>query len=330
MKKLMAQLNKKYGEATIGLASDLKYSNVPRLSSGSLFLDWALGSNKKDNTSGWPLGRIVELYGSESAGKSLISLKTIVEAQKKDFDCIYLDLENTFDREFAKRNGVDVEKLIISRESQGEKLLDMVCEALRETDKIKVVVFDSLAAMIPTVEVDDPLDQLHMAPMARLMSTGLRKLTASNKNNALIIFINQLRLNPGAGPYANPEYTPGGRALKFYASIRMDVRRGDWIFDSEDKKTKLGQVIKFKVTKNKSDIPYREGYFKFLYSGEIDAVDELISLGLLNGKIIRRGAYYDLKDNSWQGRDSMESDLKRDEKLFVKARELIFEGGDNK
>lgn len=327
IRELVAKLNKKYGENTIGLASEIKYSDVPRLPSGSLFLDWALGINHKDSTSGWPLGRIVELYGPESSGKSLISMKTIVQVQKLGYDCVYLDCENTFDKTFAQTLGVDTEKLVISRESQGEKLLDLVCEMLKEDSKIKVVVFDSLAAMIPTVEIEDSLEQVQMAPMARLMSKGLRKLTASNKANALIIFINQLRVSPGV-IHGNPEYTPGGRSLKFYASLRLEIRRGDFIFDLEDKKKKLGQIVKFKVVKNKSDIPYREGYFKFLYTGEIDSIDELVSIGLLIGVITRKGAYYNVSSYSWQGRESMETELKNNDKVFNEVKKLIFEGGD--
>jgi len=195
---------------------------------------------------------------------------------------------------------------------------------MRESENLKVLVFDSLASMIPSMELEDPLEQQQMAPMARLMSKGLRKLNNANKNGALIIFINQLRENPGAGPYANPEYTPGGKALKFYASLRVDVRRGDYIFDSEDKKVKVGQIVKFRITKNKTDVPLREGYFKFLYKGELDRVDELISLGILNEKITRRGTYFDLGDRSWQGRENMEVELKKDAKLYEEAKKEVF------
>lgn len=321
---ILAQINKKYGEETLGFASDLKYADVPRLPSGSLFLDWALGQNEKDKVSGWPLGRIVELYGTESSGKSLICLKTIAEAQKLNYDCAYFDVENTFDKVFAETLGVKADKLLISRESEGEKLLDLACKLLKDYDKMKVIVFDSLASMIPNVELEDPLEQLHMAPMARLMSVGLRKLTTSNRNNALIIFINQLRENPGAGPYANPEYTPGGKALKFYASLRVDVRRGDYIFDGEEKKKKIGQFVKFKIAKNKTDIPLREGNFKFFYTGEIDRIDELISLGILNEKIERKGPYYSFVEKTFQGREEMEKALKDDEKLFEEGKKEVF------
>ena len=321
---LLAKINKKYGENTIGYGEDLKYSDVPRLPSGSLFLDWALGQNKEDKKNGWPLGRIIELYGPESSGKSLICMKTIAEAQKKNMGCVYFDCENSFDKTFAKKLGVDPEKLVISRESQGERLLDLACQMLKETDDIKVMIFDSLASMIPTVEIEKSLEEQQMAPMARLMSKGLRKLTAFNKNNTLIIFINQLRENPGT-IYGNPVYTPGGKSLKFYASVRVEIRRGDYIFDAEDKKKKLGQIVKFKIAKNKTDIPLREGNFKFLYTGEIDKVDELLSIALLKNKIERKGAYYHFVGQTFLGRELMEKTLKEDPELFEKAKKEVFE-----
>lgn len=326
LEEMLAKINKKYGENTIGFGSDLKYIDVPRLSSGSLFLDWALGKNIKDDKAGWPLGRIVEMYGPESSGKSLISMKTIAEAQKAGFACVYFDCENSFDKSFAEKLGVDVNKLFISREAQGEKLLDMACELLAGSDDLRVMIFDSLASMIPTVEVEKSLEEQQMAPMARLMSKGLRKLTASNKNNALIIFINQLRKNPGAGPYANPEYTPGGQSLKFYSSIRIEVKRGDWVEEEEDKgkKKKIGQFVKFRIVKNKTDIPLREGNFKFLYTGEIDKIDEIVSLGILNDLIDRKGAYFQFVGQTFQGREAMEKALLDSTELFELAKKEVF------
>jgi recombination protein RecA len=318
---LIAKINKQFGESSIGFAKELDFPNVRRISSGSLFLDWALGENEKEETSGWPLGRIAELYGPESAGKSLISLKTIAEAQKQDVVCAYIDCEGSFDEVFATKLGVDVGKLLLSRESSGELVVDMACKLL-ESKEVGIIVFDSLAAMIPKMEAEDPLEQAQMAPMARMMSKALRKLNHLNEKT-LIIFINQLRMNPGA-TYGNPEYTPGGMALKFYAGVRVDVRRGDWIFSSEDKKKRVGQIVKFRITKNKTAVPHREGYFKFLYTGEIDRVDELISVGLLNGKIERKGAYFSLGNYSWQGREGMEVDLKKNTKLFEEIQKEVF------
>ncbi len=324
IKEIVATVNKQFGESTLGFANDLKYAPVDRLSSGSLFLDYVLGKNIKSGEFGWPLGRIIELYGKESSGKSLISMKTIAEAQKKGMNCAYIDSENAFDMDFAKKLGVDVSKLLISREDRAGHILDMVCKMLSDDADIKVVVFDSLASMIPEVEIEASLEDQQMASIARIMSKGLRKLISFNKNRALFLFINQLRVNPGAGMYANPEYTPGGNALKYYSSIRVDVHRGDWITDETEKKKKIGQVVKFRIVKNKTDVPHKEGYFKFLYTGELDRIDELVSLGLLGEKITRKGAYYSILDRTFQGREDMEKALNTEPEVFEKARKEIF------
>jgi recombination protein RecA len=321
MKTLIAKINKKFGDLSVGYAHGLKFTDIPRITSGSLFMDWALGKNKKDGTSGWPLKRIVELYGPESAGKSLISMKTVAYAQKAGLSCVYIDSENTFDKEFAKTLGVDVGKLMLSRESAGEKVFEMMFELLR-SEKVGIIVIDSLAALLPNMEAEGEMEQQFMAPMARMMSKGLRKLNHLNKST-LIIFINQLRVNPGT-KYGDPTYTPGGNALKYYSAIRLAIRKSEWIFDEKDKKKKIGQVIKFRVVKNKSDVPLKEGSFKFLYSGEIEKADELISFGLLNKKIKRKGAFYYINSDRFQGRDDLESSLKKDKKLFEKAKELVF------
>lgn len=329
VKELIAKLNKDLGQNVIGVASEVDYTNVPRLSSGSLFLDWALGSNTKTNEAGWSLGRLVELYGYESSGKSLICLRTIVEAQKKGYLCAYIDCENTFDKAFATKIGVDCSKLIISSENNAEKVIDLAAKLLHDYPQIKVIVFDSVASMIPATELEHTMEESKgMAALARVLSPGLRKLIAMNKNNALLLFINQIRLNPGAGMYANPEYQPGGQSLKFYSSIRAEIRRGDWIFgEDEEKKVKKGQVVKFKIVKNKSGIPHKEGYFKFMYeTASLDEVDELVSLALLEGKIGRSGAYYSFGDNhTFQGREKMEDALRTDETLFAELQKEVFE-----
>lgn len=323
-KSLIASLNKKFGENTIGYANQLKYTNIERLPSGSLFLDYCLGVDKKNSIGGWPLGRIIELFGPESSGKSLITLKTIVEAQGKGYDCAYIDAENSFDNAFAKTLGVDLSKLILTRESRAGHAIDLACEILKEHKTVKVIVFDSLASMIPEVETEASLEDHQMAPMARIMSKGLRKLTLFNQNNALIIFINQLRENPGAGMYANPEYTPGGKSIKFYSSLRVDVRRGEYLFDPEEKKKKIGQTVKFNIVKNKTDEPFKVGYFKFLYKGEIDRVDELISIAILKEKVDRSGSFYSILGETFHGRESMEKKLLSDKEFFKKFKKETF------
>lgn len=320
LKALLSKLNKSYGDGTIGFIKDMRHVDTARVPSGSLFLDWALGKNPATGDAGWPLGRIVELYGTPSSGKSLISLKTISEAQKLGMPCAYIDAENSFDPDFSGKLGVDVSKLILSQESVGETVIDVI-GALLNAEAVKVVVVDSVASLISKTELEDPMEQQQMALSARMMSKGLRKLTTLNKDT-LIIFINQIRVNPG-NKYGNPEYTPGGKSLGFYSSIRVEVRQGDWMVDGATK-TKIGQVVKFKVKKNKTAPPLRDGYFKFRYEGDIDRIDELVSLGILQGAITRKGAYFYIGDEGFLGREAMDSELRNKPELFEQARELVF------
>lgn len=327
LKSAIATINKAYPDNPLRFASE--NVEIPRLSSGSLFLDWALGINK-DGTSGWSMGRVIELYGYESSGKSLISMLTIAEAQRKGFQCAYLDIENSFDKDFATLLGVDTSKLLITTETGAEKVIDLACKIMQEYPDIKVIVFDSVASMIPKVELEASLEDQQMASVARVMSKGMRKLIHFNQNRAVLIFINQIRLNPGAGKYANPEYQPGGQALKFYSSIRAEIRRGEWLFDEEasgeEKKKKIGQTVKFKIVKNKTGVAQKEGYFKFMYEGaKLDLVDELVSLALLNDKISRSGAYYSFGvDHTFQGREKMEEALRTQPELFKELQEEVF------
>lgn len=324
IKAILGSINKKFGDNTMGMASDV-VKDITRLPSGSLFLDYTLGTDKKANVGGWPMGRIIELYGPESSGKSLISMKTIVEAQKLDKLCIYFDSEDSFDNKFAGSLGVDIKKLVVIRETLAEKVFDIACELLKEhKDEIGVIVFDSIASMMPSAELDASLEDKQMAEMARVMSKAMCKLVHLNKNIALLIFINQLRTNPGASKYANPEYTPGGKALKYYASIRAEIKRGEWLMSEKNKDEKIGQVVKFRIIKNKTDVPNREGYFKYLYTGHLDQVDELVSLGILKGVITRKGAYFSVADQSFQGREALEKKLTEDKEFLEKARQEVF------
>lgn len=332
VKTILAKLNKDFGEGTVGVASQVDYTNIHRLSSGSLFLDWALGTNEK-NEAGWAVGKVIELYGHESSGKSLICMETIIQAQKKGFLCAYIDIENTFDREFATKLGVDCEKLLITPANNmvAERVFDFTCQLLIDYPEIKVIVFDSVAGLVPKAEIDKKLEESKgMAEVARLMSQALRKLIALNKNNALLMFINQIRLNPGAGMYANPEYQPGGQALKFFSATRLEVRKGEYLFKEdakgEEKKKKIGQVVKFKVIKNKTGVAHKEGYFKFLYeSVKIDKVDELVSLALLQEKISRSGAYYSFgESHTYQGREKLEEALQTNPELFKELQKEVF------
>lgn len=319
LKNLITKINKQYGDQTIGFASELEYLDVTRVSSGSLYMDWALGVNE-DGQGGFPLGRIVELYGKESSGKTLISLKTISEAQKKDLPCLFVDCENSFDEEFAKLHGIDTTKLIVTRISEGEKVFDLLADVLRDGE-VKVIIVDSVAALIPTKELEDSTGQVLMAPVARLMAKGLRKINTLNKET-LIVFVNQLRENPGA--YGNPNYTPGGNSLPYYSSIRVEVRAGEPIMED---KQQIGHVIKFKVAKNKTAQPKKDGYFNFRYFEGIDRVDELVSLGLIRDKIKRKGAYYYIgdTDDGYQGREALQQALADDPALLESTKLYIYD-----
>lgn len=312
--EVLAKINKQFGENTIGRVGDMKVLNIERVPSGSLYLDWALGG-------GWPLGRCVELYGHYSTGKSVVALKTVAEAQKLGKECAYIDCENAFDPRFASKLGIDVDKLVVSQASIGETTIDIVAELL--SADVGVIVVDSVASMVPKAEFEEPMEQQFIALSARLMSKALRKLTALNKKT-LIIFINQIRVSPTA--YGNPEVTPGGKALGHYSAVRVELRRGskDFILDTDNKK--IGQLVKFKIVKNKSAVPFREGSFKFMYDGVIDRTDEIISLGLALKKIERAGSYYEVQGDKYQGREMLEATLRKNQELFKALEKEVLEG----
>jgi recombination protein RecA len=255
LKRLASEINRKYGAGTIGTLATMKDLEVKRLLTGLPALDSALGG-------GWPYGRIVELYGTPSSGKSLICLKTIAAAQKEGKECVYLDAEQSFDPEFATKLGVDVDKLQIIQTSVGEDAFDILTRLLEAEPG--VIVIDSVASLITKAEMEESMDQQFMAIKARMMSRGLPKLNQLNKRT-LIIFINQLRNT--LTMYGAPTITPGGQALKFFASIRMEVKTPSEKITIDGKKTSeiIGQTIQFRTTKNKTFSPFIQGQFKFYY-----------------------------------------------------------------
>lgn len=252
--RIIAQINKDFGENVIGRLPDMENIKVDRISSGVPKLDEALGG-------GFPMRRIVELYGIQSGGKSLISMFTIREAQKRGLDTVYIDAEDTFDPVFAEKLGVDTKKMILAQSSVGEDALDLVIRLLKA--RPAVIVIDSVAALITRAEMEEDIDKAFMAPKARLMSRALAKINALNENT-LIIFVNQLRATMAM--YGPPTTTTGGRALPHYASIRVEVKKADQIH-KDDKKTAevIGQIVGFNVIKNKTAAPYKTGSFKFFY-----------------------------------------------------------------
>lgn len=254
LKRLIAEINKNVGENIIGRISDMKDIETERISTGVKRIDDALGG-------GFPTKRIVELYGFPSGGKSLISLTTIAQAQKKGLECVYIDLESSFDPKFAERLGVDSEKIILVQSTTAEKVMDLICQLLE--GEPGVIVVDSVAAMVTETEFEEDFEKIMMAPKARLLSRALAKINLLNKNT-LIIFINQLRETMTM--YGPKTATTGGRALGHYASIRMEIKKGEKIHE-DDKRTKdvIGQIISFIVAKNKTYAPFKTGSFKFMY-----------------------------------------------------------------
>lgn len=254
LNRVIAEINKKHGENILGRISDMENLVMERIPTGIKKLDDALGG-------GFPLRRIVELYGVPSGGKSLISMLIIKEAQAKGLDCVYVDVEDSFDPIFAEKLGVNTKKLIIAQSAIGEDVMDLVCRLLDAEPG--VIVVDSVAAMITRGEMEEEIDKAFMAPKARLMSKGLARINALNKKT-LVVFINQLRATMAM--YGPQTTTTGGRSLGHYASIRMEIKKAEQIH-LDDKKTKdvIGQIIAFNVTKNKTAPPYKIGSFKFFY-----------------------------------------------------------------
>jgi len=305
LKKTILELNKKFGENTIGVITDMSTISIDRVSTGSPYLDWCIGG-------GWPLGRTVELYGPYSSGKSLIALRTVVEFQKLGKSVVYLDSENAFDPDFAKHIGINPDELIISQVSAGEEVFDIIYKLL--DSNVSLIVVDSVAALVPQYELDESIEKQTIGLHARLMSKALRKITGkAAKNKTLILFINQIREKPTL--YGNPNITAGGRALGFYASLRVEVTRGDLI---EENKKVIGQQVKFKVSKSKVCPPYRDGYFVFYHPDMdiktpqvvFDEADELVSMLLIQNKIIRRASYYDVVGKTFQGREELENEVR--------------------
>jgi recombination protein RecA len=254
LNRIIAEINKKNGDQIIGRIKDLKTLEVERIQTKLPVIDDALGG-------GFPMRRIIELYGLPSGGKSLISMLIIKSAQEKGLECVYVDVEDSFDPKWAKQIGVDTDKLIIAQSMVGEDTMEMVCTLL--AGEPAVIVVDSVAAMIPRAEQEEKLEKPTMALKARLMSRGLAKINSLNKNT-LIVFINQIRATMAL--YGAQTTTTGGRSLGHYASIRMEVKKGQTLH-VEDKKTKpvIGQIVNFYVTKNKTAPPFKTGSFKFYY-----------------------------------------------------------------
>ncbi|MFV8500056.1 recombinase RecA [Mycoplasma sp. VS424B] len=307
IKETIKEISKKLGEESIMVLGDIPYISIDTFHSGSYILDKILGIK------GFPKGKIIEIFGPESSGKTTLALNAIAEVQKEGGIAAFIDAEHAIDSEYAQKIGVDISKLILSQPDSGEQALEIV-DILAKTGKIDLIVVDSVAALVPEAELNGEMTDLQIGAQARLMSKGLRKITGNlNKNKTTIIFINQIREKVGV-IFGSPETTPGGRALKFYSSVRIEVRKGSPIVEGKDI---VGCEIKFKVVKNKLSIPYKTGQSELYFSLGLDKSGELVDIGLENGIIERKGAWFSYKgENVAQGKKNMKSYILDNQSLY--------------
>ncbi len=313
---VMDKIEKDFGKGAIMKMSAKAVESVPVIPTGSITLDMALGIG------GYPKGRIIEIYGPESSGKTTLAIHAIAEAQKAGGIAAFIDAEHAFDSTYAQKLGVDVDELLISQPDNGEQALEIADHLIRSS-AIDIVVIDSVAALTPKAEIEGEMGESKMGLQARLMSQALRKLTASiSKTGTVCIFINQLRDKIGV-VYGNPETTTGGNALKFYASVRIDIRKASVIKDGEEQ---LGARAKVKIVKNKLAPPFRRAEFDLMYGEGISKLGEIIDLGVDNGIIKKSGSWFSYGDRKLgQGRDAVKELLKSDESLMAEIETKVRE-----
>ncbi len=292
----ISQIQKNYGQGSIMKLGDSINMNVETIPTGSLSLDAALG------VGGIPRGRIIEIYGPESSGKTTVALHMVAEAQKRGGIAGYIDAEHAMDPTYAKNLGVDIENLYISQPDNGEQALE-ITETMVRSGAMDIVVVDSVAALVPKAEIDGEMGDSHVGLQARLMSQALRKLTgAINKSNCIVVFINQLREKVGV-MFGNPETTTGGRALKFYASVRLDVRRIETLKANGEF---IGNHVRVKVVKNKVAPPFKEAEFDIMYGQGISREGDILDLAAANNIVVKSGAWYNYNDERLgQGRENV-------------------------
>ena len=311
----LSQIEKQFGKGAVMKLGQNTHMNVGHVSTGSLSLDIALGIG------GLPRGRIVEIYGPESSGKTTLSLHCIAEGQKDGGNVAFIDVEHALDPVYAAALGVDVDSLLVSQPDTGEDALE-IAEALIRSGAIDVIVIDSVAALVPKAEIEGEMGDSHVGLQARLMSQALRKLAgAINKSNCVAIFINQLREKVGV-VYGNPEVTPGGRALKFYSSVRIDIRRVETLKVNGEM---IGSRTRAKVVKNKIAPPFKEAEFDIMYGEGISRIGELIDLAVKADVIQKSGAWFNYGEmRLGQGRDNVKELLKNNDELRNKIEKELW------
>ena len=310
----MSQIEKQFGKGSVMKLGEYKSMNVEAISTGALNLDIALGIG------GIPRGRIIEIYGPESSGKTTLALHAVAEAQKTGGEAAFIDAEHALDPAYAKKIGVDIDNLIVSQPDTGEQALE-IAEALIRSGAIDIVVVDSVAALVPKAEIDGDMGDAHVGLQARLMSQALRKLAGTiNKTNATIIFINQLREKVGV-MFGNPETTAGGRALKYYASVRMDIRRVEAI--KQDGEV-VGNRTRVKVVKNKVAPPFREAEFDIVYGKGISKEGSVLDLAVTLDIIEKAGSWFSYNgEKIGQGRENVKKLLAEDPKFMAEVEKKV-------
>ena len=306
LSQVLLDIEKQFGKGAIMKLGDDTHNEIAVSPSGSLTLDLALG------VGGYPKGRIIEIYGPESSGKTTFALHAIAEIQKAGGRAAFIDAEHALNPVYAKNLGVNINELLLSQPDTGEQALE-ICEALVRSEAINIVVIDSVAALVPQAEIEGEMGDSHVGLQARLMSQALRKLSGTiNKTNTIAIFINQLREKVGV-MFGNPETTPGGRALKFYSTIRMDVRRSEQIKQGD---SVIGNKTTVKIVKNKVAPPFKTAVVEIMYGEGVSRVSEIIDLGVEAGIIDKSGAWYSYNgEKLGQGKETVKALLKENDKL---------------
>ncbi|WP_407245949.1 recombinase RecA [Klebsiella pneumoniae] len=322
----LGQIEKQFGKGSIMRLGEDRTMDVETISTGSLSLDIALGAG------GLPMGRIVEIYGPESSGKTTLTLQVIAAAQREGKTCAFIDAEHALDPVYARKLGVDIDNLLCSQPDTGEQALEEICDALARSGAVDVIVVDSVAALTPKAEIEGEIGDSHMGLAARMMSQAMRKLAGNLKqSNTLLIFINQIRMKIGV-MFGNLETTTGGNALKFYASVRLDIRRIGAVKEGDNV---VGSETRVKVVKNKIAAPFKQAEFQILYGEGINFYGELVDLGVKEKLIEKAGAWYSYNgDKIGQGKANaitwLKENLAAAKEIEKKVRELLLNNQDAK
>jgi len=314
LEQVLADIEKQFGKGSIMKLGEQEEMDIEVSRSGSITLDIALG------VGGYPKGRIIEIYGPESSGKTTFALHAIAEVQKDGGRAAFIDAEHSLDPVYASNLGVDIDELLLSQPDTGEQALE-ICDALVKSEAVSIIVIDSVAALVPQAEIDGEMGDSHVGLQARLMSQALRKLSGSiNKTNTIVIFINQLREKVGV-MFGNPETTPGGKALKYYSSVRLDIRRGEQIKQGSDI---IGNRTNIKVVKNKVAPPFKTASVDIMYGEGVSHEGELVDLATEANIIEKSGAWYSYQDNKiGQGKENVKMLFKNNIELMCEIEEKV-------